>query len=91
MLGNNTYKEFARWREHWMSIMSPRSMNVRLSTLNRDNRNPFALKEVRFRQSPNEATRNESSQDPSLSSCPVVNGASSDLKQNELDANIWED
>jgi hypothetical protein len=91
MLGNNTYKEFARWRDHWMSIMSPRSNAFRLSTIRQDGRIPLVLNETRLRQLSREIAQNRSSQKPRESDSTIVNKASSEPEQIGLETHIWED
>ena len=91
MLANNAYKEFARWREHWMSIMSPRSVRFELSTFKPDEKTPFALKEVRLRQNARALTYTRSSQEPSQTESTITKKVCSAPEKTDLEAYIWED
>jgi len=90
MLGNNTYKEFARWREHWMAIMSPKSANFSLSPLKPDQRPPLAFKEARFRQQSREMSQTRTIRESSQSDSTDLK-VSSEPEQTGLETSIWED
>lgn len=91
MLGNNTYKEFAKWRDHWMSIMSPRSNAFRLSAVKQDGRIPLVLKETRLRQLSREIAQSRSTQKRRPSDSMIVNKAHSEPEQIGFETHIWED
>lgn len=90
MLGNDTYKEFARWREHWMSIMSPKSVRFELSAFKTDEKTPVALKEAHFQKQERALTQTGSSQKPGEPETTVTNKACF-VDEAEYETSIWED
>ena len=90
MLANNTYKEFARWREHWMSIMSPKSVSFTISAFKPDATTAFALKESHLRHQAGALTRTGSIQKPSQTESTITKKVCPE-PETELDASLWED
>jgi len=90
MPGNNTYKEFARWREHWMSIMFPQYASVPLPTIRPDKRTPLAVREGRVLQPPT-AIAQASCEGTGKRGNASLNKLSSGLEQPGIETYIWED